>query len=105
MARPLRKANVPGSPGHVPQRTCAGCGRLAPKQALVRFMAGHIAGRKQVMIDPGGRAGGRGVYVCPRLECYDGAVGRRKSLQRKLGCDRLDQGLREEFTGLIKNFP
>jgi predicted RNA-binding protein YlxR (DUF448 family) len=54
-----------------PQRTCAGCGRKAPQQELVRFtaQAGRlVAGRTQP---------GRGVYTCPRLACFERAADRR----------------------------
>ncbi len=54
-----------------PERTCAGCGRKAPQQELVRFtaQAGRlVAGRTQP---------GRGVYTCRRLACFERAADRR----------------------------
>jgi predicted RNA-binding protein YlxR (DUF448 family) len=54
-----------------PVRTCAGCGRKAPQQELVRFtaQAGRlVAGRTEP---------GRGVYTCRRLACFERAVDRR----------------------------
>lgn len=54
-----------------PERTCAGCGRKAPQQELVRFTAragSLVAGRAQP---------GRGAYTCRRLVCFERAVDRR----------------------------
>ena len=55
----------------VPERTCAGCGRKAPQQELIRFAARNgrlVEGR----LEPG-----RGVYTCRRLACFERAAGRR----------------------------
>ena len=54
-----------------PTRTCAGCGRKAPKAELIRFVArdGSLAA------DPIGE--GRGVYTCRRLACFERAAARR----------------------------
>ena len=49
-----------------PQRTCIGCRRKRPKVTLLRSVRG-VDGRVQV--DDGGRAEGRGAYVCPDSEC------------------------------------
>ena len=54
-----------------PTRSCAGCGRKAPQQELLRFVArdGELVAS---------RAGpGRGVYTCPRLACFERAAARR----------------------------
>jgi len=51
-----------------PERTCAGCGRKAPQQELVRFTAragSLVAGRTEP---------GRGVYSCRRLACFERAA-------------------------------
>jgi predicted RNA-binding protein YlxR (DUF448 family) len=47
--------------GHVPHRTCAGCRRKAPKRELTRLA---LAAGGEAVLDPAGRAGGRGAYVC-----------------------------------------
>jgi len=54
-----------------PERTCAGCGRKAAQNELVRFTAragALVAGRAEP---------GRGVYTCRRLACFERAVDRR----------------------------
>jgi uncharacterized protein len=50
---------------------CAGCGRRAPQDELVRFAA--VDGRLQ----PGRTLHGRGVYTCSRLVCFERARERR----------------------------
>jgi predicted RNA-binding protein YlxR (DUF448 family) len=53
------------------ERTCAGCGRTAPKADLFRFVA--LDG----VLTLGAKARGRGVYTCRRLECFERAVSNR----------------------------
>ena len=54
-----------------PLRTCAGCGRKAPKGDLVRFVArdGALARSE--------KGPGRGAYTCRRLSCFERALERR----------------------------
>jgi uncharacterized protein len=54
-----------------PVRTCAGCGRKAPKDELVRFVA------RDGLLTPGPAAQGRGVYTCRRLQCFERALSTR----------------------------
>ncbi len=54
-----------------PTRTCAGCGRKAPKQELVRFVARDGA------LTPSQQGAGRGVYTCRRLSCFERAASGR----------------------------
>ena len=54
-----------------PVRTCAGCGRKAPQEELLRFAAVEGA------LTPGRRLPGRGVYTCRRLQCFERALARR----------------------------
>lgn len=85
--------------GHVPLRKCAGCGRRAEKAELVRFTTGRLDGEKQVIMDADGTSGGRGLYLCPSLKCFDAAAGKRKSFQRLCGVAP-DPELRIRFTRL-----
>jgi len=57
---------------HVPIRTCAGCGRRAPKRELIRLVA-----RDGVLVEAARGAPGRGVYTCRRLTCFERAASRR----------------------------
>ena len=54
-----------------PTRTCAGCGRKAPKGELVRFV------EQDGVLTPSATAPGRGVYTCRRLQCFERAVANR----------------------------
>jgi predicted RNA-binding protein YlxR (DUF448 family) len=54
-----------------PVRTCAGCGRKAPKHELVRFVADNG------LLTASAEGPGRGVYTCRRLSCFERAAARR----------------------------
>jgi uncharacterized protein len=60
-----------------PIRTCAGCGRKAPKAELYRFVE-----REGVLVRGNGEPG-RGVYTCKRLSCFERA-GERRAFNRTL---------------------
>ena len=83
-----------------PTRTCVGCGRADEKRSLVRVVRssdGHVD------LDPSGKANGRGAYVCPRVECFDAAVARRRfdaALRVHLHDDDLDR-LRRDLEALL----
>jgi uncharacterized protein len=73
-------------------RTCVGCGRKAPKEELLRFVArnGALASGPE---DPG-----RGAYTCRRLACFERAVSRNafsRTLKRTV---RVDRGLAHLYT-------
>ena len=48
-----------------------GCGRKAPQDELVRFVA------RAHDLTPSSRGEGRGVYTCRRLVCFERAASRR----------------------------
>lgn len=78
---------------HVPIRTCAGCGRKAPKTELVRFVTRGGA------LAPGRNEPGRGVYTCLRLACFERASTRRafsRTLRRTV---KVDPALARLYTG------
>ncbi|MBA3843792.1 MAG: DUF448 domain-containing protein [Actinobacteria bacterium] len=67
-------------------RTCAGCGRKAPKDELQRFYVevGELSA---------GAGHGRGAYTCRRLPCFERAATRR-AFARILRCNvRIDSHL------------
>ena len=51
--------------GHVPIRTCVGCGGRDPQPTLIRFFATLAVGRSLP---------GRGAYLHPRQECWKAFV-------------------------------
>jgi len=55
----------------IPERTCIACRQAAGKRALVRLVRtrdGHV------MLDPSGKAGGRGAYLHPLRSCWEKAL-------------------------------
>ncbi|RJQ47271.1 MAG: YlxR family protein [Gaiellales bacterium] len=81
--------------GHVPLRTCAGCGRRRAARELVRF-AVSSDGRACLALDADGLAGGRGVWVCPSRECLEKAQ-KRDSLKRRSRAREVAPRLVEDF--------
>ena len=79
---------------HVPVRTCAGCGRRAPKGELVRFVAREGALRPAQASDPG-----RGVYTCRRLACFERAAARRAFARTLKASVTVDPALVRLYTG------
>ena len=49
-----------------PQRTCIGCRTVRPKDTLARLVRRSTG---EVIVDPTGREGGRGAYVCCHAAC------------------------------------
>ena len=89
------------SRGHVPQRTCAGCGQKIAKDRLVRFaVLGEGPGR-DVVLDRGRTGKGRGAYLCPRIGCYDRAA-KKNALVRRLRGAAVPPGLKDNFDLFIK---
>ena len=52
---------------HIPQRTCVGCRLVLPKRSLIRVV--HQAGG--VIVDPTGKAPGRGAYLHNQRSCWE----------------------------------
>jgi len=60
--------------GHVPMRTCLGCGAIDAQSALLRVVR---TAEGTLGLDPKRRAGGRGGYLHPRAECWAGFARRK----------------------------
>lgn len=58
-------------PKHIPQRTCVACRGTSAKRQLVRVVRQPDG---TVMVDPTGKANGRGAYLCTRRACWDKAL-------------------------------
>ena len=75
---------------HTPLRTCVGCRAERPKRELVRVV---LPVEGPARLDPGGRAAGRGAYLCRQTgtTCLE-AARRRRALPRALRTtpDRID---------------
>ena len=62
----------------IPQRQCVGCREMKDKKSLIRVVR---SAEGKVSLDFGGRAPGRGAYVCPDPECLKKAR-KSKALER-----------------------
>ena len=82
-----------------PTRTCIACGQAATKQGLLRVVKSPEG---VVSLDPGGKAPGRGAYVCQDPACFEKAVKRRifdGKLRTRLSAADY-QGLKDSFDAL-----
>jgi predicted RNA-binding protein YlxR (DUF448 family) len=76
----------------VPIRTCAGCGRKAPKAELVRFAA--VGGELKAVHE----SLGRGAYTCLRRSCFERAATSRAFNRILRAPVRVDTALRDLYT-------
>ncbi len=67
----------------IPMRMCVSCREMRPKKELTRIVRTPEGG---VLIDPTGRANGRGAYLCLKTACLDKAV-KSRALERALGVE------------------
>jgi predicted RNA-binding protein YlxR (DUF448 family) len=72
---------------HKPQRTCIACRETKDKRDLIRVVR---TPEGKVIIDPTGKANGRGAYLCQQASCWE------KSLQKMLLTKALKVMLSEE---------
>lgn len=68
-------------PKHVPIRTCIACRQARGKRELVRVVRTATAG---VIIDPTGKAAGRGAYLCRARACWERALSGARLLNAAL---------------------
>ena len=57
--------------GHIPLRSCIGCGLTTNKQDMVRIVRAAIG---TVEIDLTGKKPGRGAYLCSRSSCWEAVL-------------------------------
>ncbi len=63
---------MPGArPRPIPQRTCIGCRLEQGKRGLVRIVR---TPEGRVVVDPTGKANGRGAYIHPLRRCWEKAL-------------------------------
>lgn len=70
---------------HIPNRTCIACREVRPKRELIRLVY-TTDGTAEV--DPSGKKAGRGVYLCPSVDCW----------QKGLAKDKLERALRGKIS-------
>jgi uncharacterized protein len=87
-----RGARRPLPDGDRSVRTCVGCGRKAPKNEFLRFVA------RDGVLRLGPTEPGRGAYTCPRLACFERAASKHafsRTLRERV---RVDQNLIPLYT-------
>ena len=68
-------------PEHQPLRTCAVCREVHPKRSMTRVV--RLADGS-ILVDPSGKAPGRGTYVCEQAACREPKA-LAEGIQRALG--------------------
>ena len=84
---------------HIPQRSCAVCKVKSDKENLIRLVKSPDG---KIFIDTAKKLPGRGVYICPDLECLERAK-KSKILSHSLGAE-IDDDFFQELENYIKNF-
>lgn len=82
----------------VPERMCVGCRAHKEKKALIRVVRSP---ERSAVLDPVGKASGRGAYICRSAECLKKAQ-KSRALERALGIsipDDIYDKLAEELNG------
>ena len=72
---------------HIPQRTCVGCRSVMPKRTLIRI----VRSTQGILVDPTGKAAGRGAYMHNRRSCWE--KGLKGALAHALKTDLTTQDL------------
>jgi uncharacterized protein len=80
---PRKKRNKGPRPKHVPQRMCITCREKSAKRGLTRIVR---TPEGRVLIDPTGKANGRGAYLCDNRRCWERALA-TNGLSRALNID------------------
>ena len=80
-----------------PMRRCVGCMESKPKNSLIRITCYE----GQISIDPVGKAKGRGLYVCPDIECMKKAK-KKRAFQRNFDTEMSEENMNAIFEELEK---
>jgi predicted RNA-binding protein YlxR (DUF448 family) len=80
---------------HKPQRTCIACRTVKDKRELVRVVR---TPEGNVVVDPTGKANGRGAYLCRQASCWE------KSLQKNILARALKVTLSTEDTAALQHY-
>lgn len=84
---------------HTPERTCVACGKIQPKQDLVRLV--NVNG--SICVDLSKRTTGRGAYLCRTAECWEiGLKGKRIEKTLHTGMTTEDRERLYEYSKRIK---
>nr|WP_072514303.1 YlxR family protein [Ndongobacter massiliensis] len=81
----------------VPLRKCIACQARKPKRELVRIVCDPQAG---IVIDPTGKAEGRGAYLCRDAQCI--AKAQKRNLLRHALKASIDETIYEEIMDYVE---
>ncbi len=70
-------------PKKIPMRQCVGCREMKPKRELLRVAHAQDG---SVTLDFGGKAPGRGAYVCRSTDCLKKAI-KSRALERAFSAE------------------
>ena len=73
-----------------PERMCVACGQMKAKKELIRI----VRNEEGIFPDPGGKASGRGAYLCRNAECF-GIMMKKHALDRAFKVRIADERYRE----------
>jgi uncharacterized protein len=65
-------------PKHRPQRTCIVCRETKDKRELIRVVR---TPEGQLIVDPTGKANGRGAYLCRQAGCWEKGLPKQRLAQ------------------------
>lgn len=82
---------------HIPNRTCVACREVRPKRELIRLVC-TVDGT--VEVDTSGKKAGRGVYLCPSVDCWQKGL-KKDKLERALRA-RISAGSRQKLLAFEK---
>ena len=89
----------------IPMRRCIGCMESRPKKELIRIVATRPeeeGAAPKVVLDPTGKAPGRGAYLCPKPECFQKAV-KKRAVARNLEVEVTPENL-ERLSEELKQY-
>jgi predicted RNA-binding protein YlxR (DUF448 family) len=65
-------------PKHKPQRTCIACRETKDKRDLIRVVRAPAG---NLVVDPTGKANGRGAYLCRQASCWEKGLSKQRLAQ------------------------
>ncbi|OPZ60483.1 MAG: hypothetical protein BWY87_00445 [Deltaproteobacteria bacterium ADurb.Bin510] len=83
---------------HVARRRCVGCGQVFDREDLIRL----VKNAEGLRCDIGGRAAGRGFYLCPEVVCLERALKRKHSPLSGQSLGELTELLKTALTSAVK---
>lgn len=86
-------------PRHIPIRMCVVCRETSAKKALLRVVRRPEKDGGGLAVDPGGKAAGRGAYVCAASVCIEKAI-KQKRFERSLSVAGAPATLADELKAM-----